>query len=93
MMEVSASDPHRGLAQSRGVPSATVVFVSDATQDGSMTGTMTGTGTGIMASHIPERPGIVTLLVPTTESTTPCVKTLVTAKAAMRIADEYCILI
>ena len=41
----------------------------------------------------PERPGMVTELAPLTESMTPCAKTLVAAKATMRIADEYCMLI
>jgi hypothetical protein len=41
---------------------------------------------------IPERPGMVTPLAPTTESMTPWAKTLVAAKAAMRMMDEYCIL-
>lgn len=36
---------------------------------------------------------MVTPLAPTTESMTPCAKTLVAAKATRRIADEYCILI
>jgi hypothetical protein len=35
---------------------------------------------------------MVTPLAPTTESMTPCAKTLVAAKATIRIADEYCIL-
>ncbi len=41
---------------------------------------------------LPERPGIVTPLAPTTESMTPWAKTLVQAKAAAMMADEYCIL-
>jgi len=41
---------------------------------------------------LPERPGMVTWLAPTTESMTPWAKTLVAANATMRIADEYCIL-
>jgi hypothetical protein len=35
---------------------------------------------------------MVTPLAPTTESMTPCAKTFVTAKAARRMTDEYCIL-
>jgi len=35
---------------------------------------------------------MVTPLAPTTESMTPWAKTLVAAKAAMRMMDEYCIL-
>lgn len=41
---------------------------------------------------LPERPGMVTELAPWTESMTPWAKTLVAAKAARMIADEYCIL-
>jgi hypothetical protein len=35
---------------------------------------------------------MVTPLAPTTESMTPWAKTLVAAKAARRMTDEYCIL-
>jgi hypothetical protein len=45
-----------------------------------------------MGRGIPERAGIVTPLAPTTESMTPWAKTLVAAKAARRMTDEYCIL-
>lgn len=41
---------------------------------------------------LPDRPGIVTPLAPTTESMTPCAKTLVAVNATRRIAEEYCIL-
>jgi len=41
---------------------------------------------------LPDRAGMVTPLAPTTESMTPCAKTLVAAKAARRMTDEYCIL-
>ena len=34
----------------------------------------------------------MTPFAPVTESTTPCAKTLVAAKAMRRIADEYCML-
>jgi hypothetical protein len=41
---------------------------------------------------IPERPGMVTPLAPTTESMTPWAKTLVAAKAAMRMTNNHYIL-
>ena len=41
---------------------------------------------------LPERAGMVTPLAPTTESITPCAKTLVAVKATRRTADAYCIL-
>jgi hypothetical protein len=45
-----------------------------------------------MGESIPERPGMVTPLAPTTESMTPWAKTLLAAKAAKSMTDEYCIL-
>lgn len=73
--------------------SGTATRTDVAVRTGAVTRTGTVTRTGFMVSHIHEKPAILAPVAPSIELMVPWEKTLVTARAARKRVDEYCMLV